>query len=122
MTEAFGDCLPRSESTDCIRSEHDAAHEEIQPAPAEGGIGVPQPRPQAPEFDRGLPMTVLDFMAMLVSNRPAFRGPTLASRDAILAALAEVGMDGKAGRRMGALSGGERQRVLLAQGLSNSRR
>ena len=61
--------------------------------------------PQALEFDRGLPMTVMDFLAALVANRPAFLSPKASVKATILAALAEVGMEGKAGRRMGALSG-----------------
>ena len=76
--------------------------------------------PQALEFDRGLPMTVMDFLSALVANRPAFLPPKASVKAAILAALAEVGMEGKAGRRMGALSGGERQRVMMAQGLMPS--
>ncbi|WP_439622623.1 metal ABC transporter ATP-binding protein [Shinella sp.] len=74
--------------------------------------------PQALEFDRGLPMTVMDFLSALVANRPAFLSPKASAKAAILAALAEVGMEGKAYRRMGALSGGERQRVMMAQGLT----
>ncbi|UBM27368.1 metal ABC transporter ATP-binding protein [Pseudomonas sp. p1(2021b)] len=73
--------------------------------------------PQALEFDRGLPMTVDDFMAALCQQRPAFLGLARHARPAIDAALARVGMLDKRKRRMGALSGGERQRVLLAQGL-----
>lgn len=73
--------------------------------------------PQALEFDRGLPMTVDDFMAALCQQRPAFLGLARRARPAIDAALARVGMLDKRNRRMGALSGGERQRVLLAQGL-----
>lgn len=73
--------------------------------------------PQALEFDRGLPMTVMDFLAALVANRPSFLSPKASVKDTILAALAAVGMEGKAYRRMGALSGGERQRVMMAQGL-----
>ena len=89
--------------------------------------------PQALEFDRGLPMTVMDFLAALVAAyhrlslavftalaATALVAVALAGANAtatIVAALAEVGMDGKAGRRMGALSGGERQRVMMAQGL-----
>lgn len=94
-------------------------------APHMGAIAVDWPGepgrigyvPQALEFDRGLPMTVMDFLAGLVANRPAFLSPKAWVKAAILAALAEVGMEGKAGRRMGALSGGERQRVMMAQGL-----
>lgn len=73
--------------------------------------------PQVVEFDRALPMTVRDFLAVLTTNRPAFlraRGALSARIDTM---LDRVGLNGKADRRMGALSGGERQRVLLAQAL-----
>jgi zinc transport system ATP-binding protein len=73
--------------------------------------------PQALEFDRGLPMTVDDFMAAMCQRRPAFLGLSRRYAPAIDAALERVGMQDKRKRRMGALSGGERQRVLLAQGL-----
>ena len=73
--------------------------------------------PQALEFDRGLPMTVDDFMAAMCQRTPAFLGLSKRVAPAIDAALARVGMQDKRKRRMGALSGGERQRVLLAQGL-----
>ena len=73
--------------------------------------------PQALEFDRGLPMTVDDFMAAMVQRRPAFLGLSKHYAAAIGEALERVGMQDKRKRRMGALSGGERQRVLLAQGL-----
>ena len=73
--------------------------------------------PQALEFDRGLPMTVDDFMAAMCQRRPAFLGLSRHYAAAIGDALERVGMHDKRKRRMGALSGGERQRVLLAQGL-----
>ena len=73
--------------------------------------------PQALEFDRGLPMTVDDFMAAMCQRRPAFLGLSRRVQPEIDTALARVGMLDKRKRRMGALSGGERQRVLLAQGL-----
>jgi zinc transport system ATP-binding protein len=73
--------------------------------------------PQALEFDRGLPMTVDDFMAAMCQRRPAFLGLSRHYAEAIGEALERVGMQDKRKRRMGALSGGERQRVLLAQGL-----
>ncbi|KAA8742382.1 metal ABC transporter ATP-binding protein [Pseudomonas koreensis] len=73
--------------------------------------------PQALEFDRGLPMTVDDFMAAMCQRRPAFLGLSKHYTKAIGEALERVGMQDKRKRRMGALSGGERQRVLLAQGL-----
>jgi len=73
--------------------------------------------PQALEFDKGLPMTVEDFMAAMTQRRPAFLGTSPGYRQTISDALAQVGMTDKRHRRMGALSGGERQRVLLAQAL-----
>lgn len=73
--------------------------------------------PQALEFDRGLPMTVDDFMAAMCQRRPAFLGLSARYAQTIGDALERVGMQDKRKRRMGALSGGERQRVLLAQGL-----
>lgn len=73
--------------------------------------------PQTLDFDRGLPMTVMDFMAVLTSHRPAFRAPSAECGEMALTALARVGMAEKAYRRVGALSGGELQRVLMAQGL-----
>ncbi|GFM69137.1 manganese ABC transporter ATP-binding protein [Pseudomonas cichorii] len=73
--------------------------------------------PQALEFDRGLPMTVDDFMAAMCQRRPAFLGLSRHYAKSIGEALERVGMQDKRKRRMGALSGGERQRVLLAQGL-----
>jgi len=73
--------------------------------------------PQALEFDRGLPMTVDDFMAAMCQRRPAFLGLSRHHAPAVGEALERVGMQDKRKRRMGALSGGERQRVLLAQGL-----
>ena len=73
--------------------------------------------PQSLEFDRGLPMTVDDFMAAMCQRTPAFLGLSRRVTPAIDAALERVGMLDKRKRRIGALSGGERQRVLLAQGL-----
>jgi len=82
-----------------------------------GAVGRIGYVPQALNFDASLPMTVLDFLATLDSNRPGFLRPRAALRARIEARLARVGMSGKAMRRMGALSGGERQRVLMAQAL-----
>ena len=74
--------------------------------------------PQALEFDRGLPMTVDDFMAAMCQRRPAFMGLSRKVAPAIGEALERVGMQDKRKRRMGALSGGERQRVLLDEPMS----
>ncbi len=73
--------------------------------------------PQALDFDRTLPMTVEDFLAMTCQHRPAFLGLGRRHRAEVAEALDRVGMSGKRKRLFGALSGGERQRVLLAQAL-----
>lgn len=73
--------------------------------------------PQTLDFDKSLPITVADFMAMTVQRRPVFLGMARSTRAAIDEALARLGLEGKAGTRLGSLSGGERQRVLFAQAL-----
>lgn len=73
--------------------------------------------PQSTEFDRSLPLTVLDFMALTAPRRPAFLGPAKARRRQIEDTLAKLGMRAKLRARLGSLSGGERQRVLFAQAL-----
>jgi len=73
--------------------------------------------PQAMEFDRSLPLTVLDFMALTAPRRPAFLGAAPARRRQIEDTLARLGMREKLRARLGSLSGGERQRVLFAQAL-----
>jgi zinc transport system ATP-binding protein len=73
--------------------------------------------PQALDFDKSLPITVADFMAMTCQRRPVFLGSSRSTRRAIEAALARLGVGGKGGTLLGSLSGGERQRVLFAQAL-----
>ena len=73
--------------------------------------------PQALEFDKTLPITVRDFMAMTCQRRPVFFGVARSRRKAIDAALDRVGLAGKNSFKLGSLSGGERQRVLFAQAL-----
>lgn len=71
--------------------------------------------PQTLDFDRTLPLTVRDFMAMTCQSRPVFLGVARRRRDQIESALAGVGLQGKGRFKLGSLSGGERQRVLFAQ-------
>jgi zinc transport system ATP-binding protein len=70
--------------------------------------------PQVLEFDRGMPMTVLDLMVMGPQRRPLFMGRSRRQRDVAMTLLESVRADPLADRRLGALSGGELQRVLLA--------
>jgi zinc transport system ATP-binding protein len=73
--------------------------------------------PQSLDFDKTLPVTVSDFMALIVQRRPAFLGLRGDLRHLVAAALDRVGLGGKQHRKLGDLSGGERQRVLFAQAL-----
>jgi zinc transport system ATP-binding protein len=73
--------------------------------------------PQTLDFDKTLPITVRDFVAMASQRRPVFLGVSRQRRSDIDAALDRVGLEGKSGFRLGGLSGGERQRVLFAQAL-----
>lgn len=93
--------------------------------PHEGTIAVDWPgkrvvgyMPQILDFDRTLPVTVMDFMAMICQVRPAFFGLSPKHREAVRTTLRAVGMSEKKDRIFGQLSGGEKQRVLLAQSLN----
>jgi zinc transport system ATP-binding protein len=73
--------------------------------------------PQTLDFDKTLPVTVRDFLAMTTQRRPIFLGVSRTHRKMIDAALDRVGLAGKGAYKLGSLSGGERQRVLFAQAM-----
>jgi zinc transport system ATP-binding protein len=73
--------------------------------------------PQSLDFDKSLPITVLDFMAMTLQRRPVFFGVNPVRRKAITEVLERLGLKDQLRKPLGGLSGGERQRVLLAQAL-----
>jgi len=73
--------------------------------------------PQTLDFDKSLPITVRDFLAMTTQRRPVFLGVSPARRAEIDGTLERLGLAGKRTAKLGSLSGGERQRVLLAQAL-----
>ena len=73
--------------------------------------------PQVLDFDRNVPMTVRDVMALLTQRKPAFLGASRTHRAGVEAALRRMGALEKEQRPFGGLSGGERQRVLFAQAL-----
>ena len=73
--------------------------------------------PQRLQFDRGLPMTVMDFLVMGNQRIPLWMGVRAPLRDKARALLADVRAEALEQRLIGALSGGEFQRVLLALAL-----
>ncbi len=87
----------------------------------DAGAGGP-PRigyvPQRLQFDRGLPMTVRDFLVMGLQRRPLWLGTWRTNRERARGLLADVRGEALEGRMLGVLSGGELQRVLLALALA----
>ena len=73
--------------------------------------------PQRLQFDRGLPMTVRDFLVMGQQRGPLWCGTRARHRDMARGLLQAVQAESLEQRRLGALSGGELQRVLLALAL-----
>ncbi len=73
--------------------------------------------PQRLSLDRGMPLTVEEFLVMGLQHRPLWLGVRPELRRRSLALLASVKAEHLARRRLGALSGGELQRVLLALAL-----
>jgi zinc transport system ATP-binding protein len=73
--------------------------------------------PQRLQFDRGMPLTLLEFMVMGRQRSPLWFGVCRGYRERARELLASVKVDGLERRRIGALSGGEMQRVLLALAL-----
>ena len=87
----------------------------------DGNFSTRPPRfgyvPQKLNFDREMPLTVLEYLASAQVRRPVFFGISRKFRAAAAEYLDEVECGKLIDRRLGALSGGELQRVLLAQAL-----
>ena len=73
--------------------------------------------PQRIALDRGLPLTVIEFLALGQQTRPLWLGVQRDVRRRAAELLELVHAAHLAGHRLGALSGGETQRVLLALAL-----
>ena len=73
--------------------------------------------PQRLQFDRYMPLTVTEFLAMGPQRSPLWLGLRKVQRQRAAALLESVRAGHLATRRLGALSGGELQRVLLALAL-----
>ncbi len=74
--------------------------------------------PQTLDFDRGLPMTALDFLILPLQKGPLWWGRKLRHVATALDNLKLVEASHLAKRQIGKLSGGELQRILLAAALS----
>jgi zinc transport system ATP-binding protein len=87
----------------------------LPPAAARSRMGYV---PQKTVFDRSFPVKVLDVVLMgRYSRKGLLHRYGRQDRQAALRALADVGMEDRAGRQIGALSGGEQQRVFVARSL-----
>ena len=73
--------------------------------------------PQAPSFDRGDPVSVLDFFTAATAKWPVWLPVPKVHRERAAASLARVHGEDLLDKPMGALSGGQLQRVLLALAL-----
>jgi len=74
--------------------------------------------PQQLAFDRGMPLTVLEFMSGFIQKKPLCFGLDKKIQPKLLALLDEAGCVHLKNRALGALSGGELQRVMLAGALA----
>ncbi len=85
------------------------------------GLDIPHLRtgyvPQVLQFDREMPLTVLDYLAASLTARPVWTGVSKKTREQVRKMLADVDAAELADRPLGRCSGGELQRVLLAQAL-----
>ena len=73
--------------------------------------------PQKLQFDREMPLQVMEFLSANLTRRPLFFGISGSFRERAMEYLREVDCAHSAEKKLGALSGGELQRVLLALAL-----
>ena len=73
--------------------------------------------PQKIQFDRNMPLTVMEFLAASLTRRPLFWGISKKIKEQINEMLENVEVPYLSDRQLGQLSGGELQRIMLAQAL-----
>ena len=73
--------------------------------------------PQLIEIEKTLPLTVRDFLTLLMQQKPAFLGTSNDTQQHIDVILEKTRFTDKQNLMLGSLSGGERQRLLFAQAL-----
>lgn len=73
--------------------------------------------PQSPTFDRGDPVSVVDFFAASIADWPVFLPIPKKLRERVRTCLTRTHAEALLDKRIGALSGGELQRVLMALAL-----
>ncbi len=73
--------------------------------------------PQRIDFDRGIPLTVLDYLCISHQRRPLWLGRNKEISDLSMKCLKRVAAAHLSDRSLGRLSGGELQRVMLALAL-----
>jgi zinc transport system ATP-binding protein len=73
--------------------------------------------PQQLDFDRGMPVTVLDFLCMGHQRKPLWISSDRRQKARAIETLEWVEAGRLVGKRLGNLSGGELQRTLLAKAL-----
>ena len=73
--------------------------------------------PQHLQFDKEMPVTVMDYMAAAFCRRPVWTGISKKTREKVIDALRGVEAEELADRKLGRCSGGELQRVMLALAL-----
>ena len=76
--------------------------------------------PQRLHTDRGLPLTVTEFLVMGIQSRPLWLGIRPECREQAHTLLGMVRAEHLHSRRLGELSGGELQRILLALALQQN--
>lgn len=79
--------------------------------------GVISYMPQSVTIDNILPITVQDYLALCIQQRPAFFGLSKKYKKSVQEVMVKLHLKGKEKFLFSELSGGERQRVLFAQTL-----